>query len=166
MRTNSLLFVVLCLAGIAYAQENEFRKWRLRDGRRTRSAMKVVEIDGRVVSLQREGNERLVRVVISSLTDEDQTYLREHFPKEMALRDEAASRTTRTEKQGDVRWPAPVVTDENLEHWMTFIRPTEEDLKWRKIRWHNNLADAQREAKRLQRPILLWTMNGNPCGET
>ena len=59
-----------------------------------------------------------------------------------------------------------MVTDENLDQWITFIRPTEEDLKWRDIRWHNNLATAQEEARRLQRPILLWTMNGNPCGET
>ena len=66
----------------------------------------------------------------------------------------------------NVRWPAPVLTDGNLTEWLTFIRPTAEELKWRNIRWHTSLASAVEEARRLQRPILLWTMNGNPCGET
>ena len=63
-----------------------------------------------------------------------------------------------------VRWPAPELDDDNLRQWMTFIRPTREELKWRQVRWHKSLSVA--EAKRLQRPILLWTMNGHPCGET
>lgn len=65
-----------------------------------------------------------------------------------------------------VRWPAPVLTDTNLDQWARFIDPTPKELSWRKIRWHTSLATAAEEARRLQRPILLWTMNGNPCGET
>ena len=65
-----------------------------------------------------------------------------------------------------VEWKAPILTDENLAEWETFIRPTTSELAWRKIRWHTNLHAAAEEAKRLKRPILLWTMNGNPCGET
>ena len=66
-----------------------------------------------------------------------------------------------------VRWKAPALTDENLERWMTYVRPTQEELAWRtKIRWHTSLGTAAREARELNRPILLWTMNGNPCGET
>lgn len=64
------------------------------------------------------------------------------------------------------RWPAPVITDDNFTHWMDFIQPKEAELKWTKIRWHKELADAAVEARRLQRPILLFTMNGHPCGET
>lgn len=66
----------------------------------------------------------------------------------------------------EVRWPAPTLTDENLTAWQTFIQPSPEELRWRNIRWHTSLASAIEEANRLQRPILLWTMNGNPCGET
>ena len=64
------------------------------------------------------------------------------------------------------RWPAPDITDENFNRWMEFIQPSEKELKWTHIRWHKELADAQAEAQRLQRPILLFTMNGHPCGET
>jgi hypothetical protein len=63
-------------------------------------------------------------------------------------------------------WPAPKLTDENIAKWGDFIRPVEEDLGWRQIRWHRHLDEAVVEAKRLNRPILLWSMNGHPCGET
>lgn len=66
----------------------------------------------------------------------------------------------------DVRWPAPTLTDQNFTAWQKFIQPGPDELKWRRIRWHTSLAPAIQEAHRLQRPILLWTMNGNPCGET
>ena len=64
------------------------------------------------------------------------------------------------------RWPAPELNDDNLDRWLAFIRPSEDDLKWRRMRWHRELEDAAKEAEKLHRPILLWTMNGHPCGET
>lgn len=63
-------------------------------------------------------------------------------------------------------WLAPKIGDENYRKWITFIRPTAKELKWKKIRWHKSLSVAAAEARRLKRPILLWTMNGHPCGET
>ncbi len=42
----------------------------------------------------------------------------------------------------------------------------EEDLAWRGVRWHRHLDEAAEEARQLGRPILLWAMNGHPCGET
>ncbi len=63
-------------------------------------------------------------------------------------------------------WPTPKLGDDNYRKWITFIRPTEKELKWKKIRWHKSLSVAAAEARRLKRPILLWTMNGHPCGET
>ena len=62
--------------------------------------------------------------------------------------------------------PAPELTQDNLDRWMTFIRPNEEELLWQKIRWHKDYEAAVKEARQLKRPILLWTMNGHPCGET
>ena len=64
------------------------------------------------------------------------------------------------------RWPAPELTEANYRRWLEFIRPTEEELKWRQVRWHKSLSEAAAEARKLERPILLWTMNGHPCGET
>jgi len=66
----------------------------------------------------------------------------------------------------DVRWPHPQLTDLNYSEWIDFIWPTKQELKWQDVRWHTELEDAAREARQLQRPVLLWTMNGHPCGET
>ena len=63
-------------------------------------------------------------------------------------------------------WPAPELADGNVVEWGDFIRPSDRELGWRKIRWHRNLDEAAREARSLGRPILLWAMNGHPCGET
>jgi hypothetical protein len=64
------------------------------------------------------------------------------------------------------RWPTQKLSSENYRKHIEFVRPTEKELAWQKVRWHTELEDAAREAKKLQRPILLWTMNGHPCGET
>lgn len=63
-------------------------------------------------------------------------------------------------------WPAPKLADTNLSHWSEFIRPSEKDLSWRGVRWHRHLDEAAAEASDLGRPVLLWAMNGHPCGET
>lgn len=58
------------------------------------------------------------------------------------------------------------LTATNYREWMNYIRPSEDETSWQKIAWRNRLMPAVEEAKRLNRPILLWAMNGNPCGET
>lgn len=63
-------------------------------------------------------------------------------------------------------WTAPKLTNANLAKWGNFIRPSKEDLAWRGVRWHSHLDEAAAEANKLGRPILLWAMNGHPCGET
>ncbi|MDA7877023.1 hypothetical protein N9A89_03035, partial [Akkermansiaceae bacterium] len=63
-------------------------------------------------------------------------------------------------------WQVPEITDANLDRWIEFVRPSAEELGWRQIRWHRSLSEAAEEARRLERPILLWAMNGHPCGET
>lgn len=66
----------------------------------------------------------------------------------------------------NARWSVPKLSDANYQKWIKHVQPTKEDLKWRNIRWHKSLSVAAAEAKKLNRPILLWTMNGHPCGET
>ena len=57
-------------------------------------------------------------------------------------------------------------TMENFREWVSYIRPKGEENAWREIPWRNGFIPAVNEAKALHRPILLWAMNGNPCGET
>ena len=60
----------------------------------------------------------------------------------------------------------PVLDDKNLKQWMEFVVPTPEDAAWERLGWRVELASAAAEAKALQRPVLLWAMNGHPCGLT
>ena len=71
-------------------------------------------------------------------------------------------------RPGEARphWSAPKINEANLEQWMKFIQPSDDELGWQNIRWHSDLSEAAVEAKDLNRPILLWAMNGHPCGET
>ncbi|MGB0991617.1 MAG: hypothetical protein ACPG32_04020 [Akkermansiaceae bacterium] len=58
------------------------------------------------------------------------------------------------------------VSLKNYRSWMQYIRPSADEMKWKNIAWRNKLMPAVAEAKKLDRPVLLWAMNGNPCGET
>jgi hypothetical protein len=71
-------------------------------------------------------------------------------------------------KPGEVQPPPvlPALTDATLRKWIDFIRPKESDVKWERLEWRSELGAAVQEAKSLQRPILLWTMNGHPQGCT
>ena len=46
------------------------------------------------------------------------------------------------------------------------ILPKPEEAQWRQIRWRPDLSQARIEARREDKPILLWAMNGHPCGMT
>lgn len=63
--------------------------------------------------------------------------------------------------------PAEIaLTPKTFPRWLAFICPTEAELAYERIGWRNALMPAVEEAKRLGRPILLWTMNGHPLGCT
>ncbi len=69
----------------------------------------------------------------------------------------------------DLGFSAPAtqeLTAANYREWMEHVRPSDEETKWRNIAWRNKLMPAVAEARKLNRPVLLWAMNGNPCGET
>lgn len=59
-----------------------------------------------------------------------------------------------------------VPSADNLQAWLTFIRPSQKEAAYRSIGWRTKFWPAVEEAKRLGRPILLWTMNGHPLGCT
>lgn len=71
-------------------------------------------------------------------------------------------------KPGEVQPPpfVPVLADDNLRKWIDFIRPSDSDNKWERLEWRTELGGAVEEARTLQRPILLWAMNGHPLGCT
>ncbi len=65
--------------------------------------------------------------------------------------------------------PAPASTlpkldDKNYRSFMDLVRPMPDELRWKDVGWHNDLLGAVAEAKALQRPILLWSDQGNPLG--
>ena len=41
-----------------------------------------------------------------------------------------------------------------------------DESSWREIPWRPNLGEAIIEARKENKPILLWIMNGHPCGMT
>ncbi len=61
-------------------------------------------------------------------------------------------------------FPPPALDEKSYKKWSEFIRPSEAELKWKKIPWRTDLVAAVAEAKALNRPILLWSDQGNPLG--
>lgn len=61
-------------------------------------------------------------------------------------------------------WPPPVLDEKSYRKWSEFIRPSADELKWKKIPWRTDLVAAVAEGKALNRPILLWSDQGNPLG--
>ena len=55
---------------------------------------------------------------------------------------------------------------DNLRSWVEFISPSKEELAYELVGWRSSFWPAVEEARRLGRPILLWTMNGHPLGCT
>jgi len=55
---------------------------------------------------------------------------------------------------------------DNFRVWKAFIEPSAQEASYRKISWRTEFWPAVVEAKKLERPILLWTMNGHPMGCT
>ncbi len=170
---HSIVFIACVLDVAPLAQAEEFRSWTTPRGSRSRIKMAAVGVSGSSVRFKRQDDGREFDFPISRLSAEDQEFVRKNFADEIASSPADTPRNqTRRDRNpvnadGDVRWPHPTLTDDNLDEWLTFIQPTKQELTWRNnIRWHTSLAAAAEEARRLKRPILLWTMNGNSCGET
>jgi hypothetical protein len=71
-------------------------------------------------------------------------------------------------KPGEVQAPpfVPTLSDDTIRKWVDYIRPSDADNKWERLEWRTELGAAIQEAQALQRPILLWAMNGHPLGCT
>lgn len=58
----------------------------------------------------------------------------------------------------------PKLDDKTYKAMVDLVRPMPEELRWKDVGWRNDLMTAVAEAKALQRPILLWSDQGNPLG--
>lgn len=56
------------------------------------------------------------------------------------------------------------LTEDNFSEIHAAIKPTDE--KWKSIPWRTSLIDAQHDAVETEKPIFIWTMDGNPLGCT
>lgn len=62
--------------------------------------------------------------------------------------------------------PPPPVDGSHFRELAGEVRPAAGESEWEEIAWRNGFLAAVEEARTLNRPVLLWAMNGNPCGET
>jgi len=62
--------------------------------------------------------------------------------------------------------PAPQLTDANLDQWLQYLLPKQQETEFKEVEWRSTLWEAAVEANRRDMPILLWAMNGHPLGCT
>ena len=66
--------------------------------------------------------------------------------------------------------PASLLAQDLTEETYSKVRESivldKEESHWQKIPWRPSLAVAIDEARIENKPILLWMMNGHPCGMT
>lgn len=57
---------------------------------------------------------------------------------------------------------APALTAETYPALKAAIAPVAGELAWREVGWRPTFGTAVAEARRTQRPVFLWAMNGHP----
>ena len=58
------------------------------------------------------------------------------------------------------------LNEENYDQIREALTCPKDESGWRDIQWRPNLGEAIIEAREKNKPILLWMMNGHPCGMT
>jgi hypothetical protein len=64
------------------------------------------------------------------------------------------------------RGQVPVLDDQSFERWRDHVRPQAKEECYLQIPWRESFYIAINEARKADRPILLWAMNGHPLGCT
>ncbi len=62
--------------------------------------------------------------------------------------------------------PEISLTAPDIERRTQFRKPTGEEANWAKIGWRDSMWDAILEARKTDKPLLVWSMNGHPQGFT
>ena len=60
----------------------------------------------------------------------------------------------------------PTLDASSFRRWFDYIRPNADEQRWRAIPWRPTVWAALVEAQSLDRPILVWAMNGHPMACT
>ena len=60
----------------------------------------------------------------------------------------------------------PVLDDKSFEWWRDYVCPQPHEEVYLEIPWRESFYVAINEARKSDRPILLWAMNGHPLGCT
>lgn len=55
---------------------------------------------------------------------------------------------------------------EAFDRQLAAIVPGEEEVAWRAVPWRAEFRRALVEGDELDKPVLLWAMNGHPLGQT
>jgi len=58
------------------------------------------------------------------------------------------------------------LNEANFSQWRDLIRTTDSELAWQKLAWTPSFHDGLAQAAKLNKPLLLWVMNGHPMGCT
>ena len=58
------------------------------------------------------------------------------------------------------------LTVESYQSVLAALQRLPVETYWKEIEWRPNFTDAIDEARSADKPILLWVMNGHPCGMT
>ncbi|MHC5063880.1 MAG: hypothetical protein ACYTG5_07885 [Planctomycetota bacterium] len=53
-----------------------------------------------------------------------------------------------------------------IEFSNEFVLPGEDELGWRAIPWRDSFSEGVMLADQVDKPVLLWAMNGHPLGCT
>ena len=59
-----------------------------------------------------------------------------------------------------------VLDESTFEQWRDFIHPSEAELASDRIEWNATLWAGLIRAQEEKRPLMIWIMNGHPCGLT
>ena len=63
--------------------------------------------------------------------------------------------------------PIPqVLNDDTFERWRDFIHPSAAELASDRIEWNTTLWAGLTRAQEMKKPLMIWIMNGHPCGLT
>lgn len=58
------------------------------------------------------------------------------------------------------------LSDVNFDFWRNYIKASDTELQWQKLPWKMSFHEGLKEGVKLNKPILLWAMNGHPLGCT
>ena len=54
----------------------------------------------------------------------------------------------------------------NFNFWRSYINASDTELEWQTLPWKMSFHEGLKDGARLDKPVLLWAMNGHPLGCT